>query len=236
MFPPDKKLYPDYDAYLEKSMIAEDDGVLPRGAGEESEPARVPRFRLDDAERAAGRALRIAGRDGRCASSAWRCGRRIIAAGCSRRRRPEPDVGRHSGIARCIAASGCWNRSSASRRRRRRPTSSRSSRRPPTQPKATLRMKLDAHKSDANCAACHRKIDPLGLAFDNYDAIGRWRTEEVVQRRRRRQSQSGCQRRAARRPEVRGRRRVQEAAAGGHRTSSTPRSSRSSPPSRCAAR
>ena len=46
--------------------------------------------------------------------------------------------------------------------------------------KVTLRVKLEAHKSDANCAACHRKIDPLGLAFDNYDAIGRWRTEEVV--------------------------------------------------------
>ena len=41
-------------------------------------------------------------------------------------------------------------------------------------------MKLDAHKSDEHCAACHRKIDPLGLAFDNYDAIGRWRTEEAV--------------------------------------------------------
>ncbi len=51
---------------------------------------------------------------------------------------------------------------------------------PATQAKATIRMKLDAHKSDANCASCHRKIDPLGLAFDNYDAIGRWRTEEVV--------------------------------------------------------
>ena len=36
------------------------------------------------------------------------------------------------------------------------------------------------HRSDANCAACHRKIDPLGLAFDNYDAIGHWRTEEAV--------------------------------------------------------
>lgn len=51
---------------------------------------------------------------------------------------------------------------------------------PAMSPKATLRMKLEAHKSDANCAACHRKIDPLGLAFDNYDAIGRWRTEEIV--------------------------------------------------------
>ncbi|MEQ8787987.1 MAG: DUF1592 domain-containing protein [Pirellulaceae bacterium] len=48
-------------------------------------------------------------------------------------------------------------------------------------PKATIRMKLDAHKHDPNCASCHRKIDPLGFAFDNYDAIGRWRTEEKVQ-------------------------------------------------------
>ncbi|MDB5341911.1 MAG: hypothetical protein JWP89_288 [Schlesneria sp.] len=51
---------------------------------------------------------------------------------------------------------------------------------PPTQPKTTLRMKLVAHLSDANCASCHKKIDPLGFAFDNYDAIGRYRTEELV--------------------------------------------------------
>lgn len=51
---------------------------------------------------------------------------------------------------------------------------------PAKSPKATLRMKLDAHKSDPNCAACHRKIDPLGFAFDAYNAIGRWRTVEVV--------------------------------------------------------
>jgi mono/diheme cytochrome c family protein len=51
---------------------------------------------------------------------------------------------------------------------------------PAKSPKATLRLKLDAHKSDPNCAACHRKIDPLGFAFDAYDAIGRWRTVEVV--------------------------------------------------------
>ena len=50
----------------------------------------------------------------------------------------------------------------------------------PTGPKATLRQKLVAHIHDANCAACHSKIDPLGLAFENYDAIGRWRTEEVT--------------------------------------------------------
>jgi hypothetical protein len=47
-------------------------------------------------------------------------------------------------------------------------------------PKATLRMKLEAHIHDARCAACHARIDPLGLAFENYDAIGRWRTEEAT--------------------------------------------------------
>ncbi|MEQ1826566.1 MAG: DUF1592 domain-containing protein [Pirellula sp.] len=51
---------------------------------------------------------------------------------------------------------------------------------PVDSPKATLRMKLQAHKHNPNCAACHNKMDPLGLAFENYDAIGRWRTEEVV--------------------------------------------------------
>ncbi len=47
-------------------------------------------------------------------------------------------------------------------------------------PKATLRMKLEAHIRDARCAACHARIDPLGLAFENYDAIGRWRTDEIT--------------------------------------------------------
>ena len=51
---------------------------------------------------------------------------------------------------------------------------------PPTQKKATIRQKLMAHQSNPSCAACHSKIDPLGLAFDNYDAIGQWRTEEIV--------------------------------------------------------
>ena len=52
---------------------------------------------------------------------------------------------------------------------------------PVDSPKATLRMKLQAHIHDPKCAACHRKIDPLGLAFENYDAIGRWRTAEAVE-------------------------------------------------------
>jgi mono/diheme cytochrome c family protein len=51
---------------------------------------------------------------------------------------------------------------------------------PPQSPKATLREKLEAHRNDANCAACHARIDPLGIAWDNYDAIGQWRTREKV--------------------------------------------------------
>ncbi len=51
---------------------------------------------------------------------------------------------------------------------------------PPTSAKATLREKLEAHRDNANCSACHAKIDPLGIAWDNYDAIGQWRTHEKV--------------------------------------------------------
>ena len=57
MFPPDKKLYPDYDEYLQKSMVGETTAFFREVLGEESQPARVPRFRLDDAQRAARRAL-----------------------------------------------------------------------------------------------------------------------------------------------------------------------------------
>ena len=39
----------------------------------------------------------------------------------------------------------------------------------------TIREKLAQHASNPTCAACHRKIDPLGFALENYDAIGTWR-------------------------------------------------------------
>lgn len=44
--------------------------------------------------------------------------------------------------------------------------------------KSTLRRELDVHATNASCAACHRKIDPLGFAFEHYDAIGRWRESD----------------------------------------------------------
>jgi hypothetical protein len=51
---------------------------------------------------------------------------------------------------------------------------------PPTGNKITIRQRIEAHAKNANCAACHRTIDPLGLAFDQYNAIGQWRTHEHV--------------------------------------------------------
>jgi len=39
----------------------------------------------------------------------------------------------------------------------------------------TVRQKLKQHSSDAQCAGCHVKIDPLGFVLENYDLLGRWR-------------------------------------------------------------
>jgi hypothetical protein len=47
-------------------------------------------------------------------------------------------------------------------------------------PKASLRQKIEAHRDNPNCAACHAKIDYLGIVWDNYDAIGQWRTREKI--------------------------------------------------------
>ncbi|MDF1751723.1 MAG: DUF1592 domain-containing protein [Verrucomicrobiales bacterium] len=51
---------------------------------------------------------------------------------------------------------------------------------PPEGDKITVRQRLEAHAQDANCASCHARIDPLGLAWDNFDAIGQWRDREIV--------------------------------------------------------
>src|SRR6185437_12128486 len=42
----------------------------------------------------------------------------------------------------------------------------------------SFRQRLDRHRADPSCASCHRRIDPLGFAFENYDPIGRWREKE----------------------------------------------------------
>jgi Protein of unknown function (DUF1592)/Protein of unknown function (DUF1588)/Protein of unknown function (DUF1585)/Protein of unknown function (DUF1587)/Protein of unknown function (DUF1595) len=49
------------------------------------------------------------------------------------------------------------------------------------EPPKSLREQLAQHSTQANCAGCHKRIDPLGFALENFDAIGAWRvsTNEV---------------------------------------------------------
>jgi hypothetical protein len=42
----------------------------------------------------------------------------------------------------------------------------------------TLRERLEMHRSNPTCAACHAIMDPLGLALENFDLVGRWRQQE----------------------------------------------------------
>lgn len=42
----------------------------------------------------------------------------------------------------------------------------------------TIREQLEMHRAKKSCASCHDKIDPLGIALENFDAIGRWRTAD----------------------------------------------------------
>ena len=42
----------------------------------------------------------------------------------------------------------------------------------------TKRQKLAAHMEEAQCASCHRKIDPIGFGLENFNAAGKWRSEE----------------------------------------------------------
>jgi hypothetical protein len=42
----------------------------------------------------------------------------------------------------------------------------------------SLRQQMEKHRTDALCASCHARMDPLGFALENYDAIGKWRTQD----------------------------------------------------------
>ncbi len=42
----------------------------------------------------------------------------------------------------------------------------------------TVRERMEEHRSNPACTSCHRVIDPLGLALENFDATGRWRIKD----------------------------------------------------------
>jgi len=43
--------------------------------------------------------------------------------------------------------------------------------------KLTLKQRMEDHRDDPACSSCHSKIDPWGIAFENFDALGRWRDQ-----------------------------------------------------------
>ncbi len=45
-------------------------------------------------------------------------------------------------------------------------------------PDATARERAAEHRVRPECATCHELFDPIGFAFENFDAVGRWRTAE----------------------------------------------------------
>jgi hypothetical protein len=44
----------------------------------------------------------------------------------------------------------------------------------------TMRQRMELHRSNPTCAACHRMMDPLGFALENFDGLGQWRTSMGV--------------------------------------------------------
>lgn len=43
---------------------------------------------------------------------------------------------------------------------------------------ATLRIRMEMHRKDPACATCHVRMDPIGFSLENFDATGKWRTED----------------------------------------------------------
>src|SRR5262249_3666513 len=43
----------------------------------------------------------------------------------------------------------------------------------------TMRQRMEQHRANPACASCHARMDPIGFALDNFDAVGKWRTAEA---------------------------------------------------------
>jgi hypothetical protein len=41
-----------------------------------------------------------------------------------------------------------------------------------------MRERMAAHRASPACSGCHQLMDPIGFSFENFDAVGRWRTAE----------------------------------------------------------
>ncbi len=179
MFPPDRELYPEYDEHLEQSLIAETIGffgeVLKRNASLREfvdsdwtmlNQRLAQHYGIEDVRGDELRRVSLRREDHR--GGLLTHGSVLSLTSDGTRHRPV-----HRGV---------WILESILGKPPAPPPANVPALGTPeaTAKKTTLRDKLELHRSDENCRACHRKIDPLGIAFDNYDAIGRWRTVETV--------------------------------------------------------
>ena len=179
MFPPDKKLYPNYDAWLESSLAAEPveyfREVFANNLTVDSfidsdwtmANARVCEFYgLPEPKKADFQRVTLAADDHR--GGLLTMGAVLGLTSDGTRHRPV-----HRGV---WLSQAIFNKTPPP------PPANVEPIEPSTAetPKATIRQKIEAHRQHASCAACHAKIDHFGIALDNYDAIGQWRTREKV--------------------------------------------------------
>lgn len=179
MFPPNQKLYPQYSAWLERSMVQETKLYF-RVMLRQNRPLREfldsdwavvnPRLRehygMPPAARMGFQQVRLSPDDHRGGLLTQASVLMLTSDGA--RHRPV-----HRGV---WLSEAIFNRTPPSPPPNVEPLETT----PADAPKATIRMQLQAHATHTTCASCHKKIDPLGFAFENYDAVGRWRTEEEV--------------------------------------------------------
>ena len=175
MFPPDPELYPDYDKWLEESMRLESTGffheVFARNDSIreflKSDWSMInSRLAMHEVREAGFRRMSLRPEDHRGGLLSQASILSLSSDGT--RHRPV-----HRGVWVWEAIYGKSPPPPPPNVEPLEPT-------PAEEPKASIRQQIAAHTTHETCASCHRKIDPLGLAFDNYDAIGRWRSEEVV--------------------------------------------------------
>lgn len=179
MFPPDKKLYPTYDAWLETSLRAEPieffremfSKNLPVDSFVDSDwtmaNARLCEFYGLPEPKAGGfQRVSLKAEDHR--GGLLTMGAVLGLTSDGTRHRPV-----HRGV---WVSEAIFNKTPPSPPANVDPIEPN----PPESPKATIRQKIEAHRNHASCSACHAKIDHFGIAWDNYDAIGQWRIREKV--------------------------------------------------------
>src|SRR5215510_9437799 len=52
----------------------------------------------------------------------------------------------------------------------------------PTAGPQTMRQRMEEHRANPACSSCHKMMDPIGFALENFDGTGKWRTREAGQK------------------------------------------------------